>query len=178
MVGTIVAHVILYRRLLHVVCPVLLRQTSTSTLTRFVYCAGQICRSTNTSQPTNQPFHCTHNTHHHPLHLTCFSSALPTVTTTDPAGAPRPAPRAPFATANSPRDTRLVRTSHELRLFHHHFYSASPDYANHSTRSHSLPLIHRSPCQRHTMSSIITVRSLSNRSTLLQLSILTTSRRC
>ena len=133
------------------------------------------------SQPTDQPFHCTLNTHHHhhPLHLTCFSSALPTVTTTDPAGAPRPAPRAPFATANSPRDTRLVRTSHELRLFHHHhFYSASPDYATHSTRSHSLPLIRRSPCQRHTMSSIITVRSLSNRSALLQLSILTTSCRC
>lgn len=57
--------------------------------------------------------------------------------------------------------SRLGRTlPYELRLLHH-VYSASPDYAINSTRSHLVPLIRRPPCQKPTMSSIITVRHCS-----------------
>lgn len=132
-------------------------------------------------QPTNQPFPCIRNTHTTTYytslallrHSHCNNYHQTLLVRPDPHPervSQRPTRRETFDLSALP---------HELRLFHNHqhLYSASPDYATHGTRSHSLPLIRRSPCQRHTMSSIITVPH-SPHSALLKLSILTTLSRC
>ena len=63
-------------------------------------------------------------------------------------------PRTP-RNAHPPRD----QITHEPRPFHH-ICSALPDYATHFARSHFPSLISCPPCQRHMMSSIITVSRL------------------
>ena len=141
----------------------LLSCDQTSTSTRFVYSRGLQDLSQRqhfANQPTNHfPACAIHTPPPTTPHL--LSSATPTVTTTTKQTLLVRPDRPPERVSQRPtrRETfALSALPHELRLFHHHlYYSASPDYATHSSRSHSFPLIRRSSCQRHTMSSITTV---------------------
>lgn len=140
-----------------VVCALDLRLPPSPSRNNIVY-AGSLAN--NSAQPNAATLH--RRTQPNPPPRS--SKSLPLYNPRRPC-APGPASRA-LSQRPSRRETqrsrsRLGRTlPHELRLLHH-IYSASPDYAINSTRSHLVPLIRRPPCQKPTMSSIITVRHCS-----------------